>query len=67
MSETCIFVDKPPHCINCLTSLKVRCLINHQHLIVSEEGKAELARLVEEECNNPRRYKTKSGQEQRPD
>lgn len=58
----CIFVNKPEECSVCLESKKLQCLVNKHHLKISNAGATELRRLLEEEINTPRRYKTKSGQ-----
>ena len=65
--KECIFVSKPPECSACLDTLVLRCLDNHRHLILSEEGKKRVLVFVTEEMYSPRRYKTVSGQEQRKD
>lgn len=62
----CIFVGMPDSCSICLDGLKLGCLENHQHLILTDQGKAELRRILEERMNSGDRYKTKSGNEQRP-
>lgn len=61
---SCIFIGQPD-CITCLENSKLQCLRDHQHLIVSPDGKRELIRLLKAEINSPERYKTKSGEEQR--
>ena len=63
---TCIFEGKPPECSVCLNSLKLHCLSEHQHLLVSESGKKDLRIILEKEMNSSIRYKTVSGEEQRP-
>ncbi len=62
---SCIFNVKPNYCIVCVDCGKLQCLINHQHTIVSEEGKKDLIEVLKEEMNHPRRKKHNSGQEER--
>ncbi len=62
---TCIFVTPIPYCEICLDSRKLQCLIDHQHMVVSQEGKNELRHILEDSMNSPNRYKTVSGNEQR--
>lgn len=61
----CIFVSRPKECSSCLQSQKPKCLLNHRHLKVSKAGRRELLKLVGQECDNPRRYKERAGQEGR--
>jgi len=61
----CIFVDKPKECIICLEPRKLSCLLNHLHLLLTEQGKDDIVKLVKENANSPTRYKAKSGQEGR--
>lgn len=64
---TCIFIDKPKECrVQCMDSLKLKCLLNHAHLKVTESGKQDLLVILEDECATTRRYKTKSGLAGRP-
>ena len=65
MTESCIFLGRPPICSVCLDARKLGCLLNHRHLILSKEEKREILQLVAEECDSSQRFKTKSGQEQR--
>lgn len=54
----CIFVCKPPECINCMDSLKIQCLMNHPSHAVSGEQKADLRKLLDGEMNNKNRTRT---------
>ena len=63
----CIFVDKPKECQGgCIDVRALKCLENHRHLVLTDKGKATVVRVATEEASHQRRYKTKSGQEQRP-
>ena len=62
---SCIFLVKPVYCSGCLESMKLQCLINHTHTIVSEEGKKDLSGILEAEMKHARRVKHNSGQEER--
>lgn len=63
----CIFVSRPVECRGtCLESRKLKCLFDKQHLVVRQETKSELVRLLLDNIDNPDRYKTVSGQAGRP-
>ncbi len=62
----CIFVGKPRECTFCLEPRILHCIINKQHLLLTKDGKKRVLAIVRKEISNPRRYKTKSGEEQRP-
>ena len=61
----CIFIGKPPDCSVCLDSMKLNCLLNHRHLLLTEDGKVQIRAQLELIMNDRERYKTKSGEEQR--
>ena len=58
----CIFVSKPKECNICLRAMKLQCLLNHQQLVVSEQGQIELQIILLDNINNPKRTKMESGQ-----
>ena len=64
----CIFVEEqyPDRCSICLESRKLSCLQDRRHMKVSEQGAKDLHKELDAEINHKDRYKTKSGQEQRP-
>jgi len=64
LANKCIFVSRPRECRDrgaCLQSYKINCLLNHQHLAVTEEGKIEMVELMKKEVSSSRRYKEVSG------
>lgn len=61
----CIFIGRPEECGLCLETIKIRCLQNKKHLLLTAQGKKDVVREVKKMANHPDRYKTKAGQEQR--
>lgn len=60
-------MDRPKECSICLEASMLHCVLNKTHLLLTEVGKATVIRVLTAEVSNPKRYKTKSGQEQRPE
>lgn len=62
--SNCIFID-PVDCTVCLGSHKLQCLLDHQHMMLTEQGKVDLRQELEKQMASDEWYKTKHGEEQR--
>lgn len=47
---SCIFVKPPKHCSLCLDTRKLQCLLDHEDLDVTEEGRLALLKIIDQEC-----------------